>query len=221
MKYPKLQTLYKRDENRNFVIMPEQLSKPEFDLIKYWDVSEKIDGTNIRVIFELLDVSYGYSVTFKGRTDDADIPKYLLQELESMFSVSLLKYVFPGATKVILFGEGYGAKIQAAGKNYSEQHSFVLFDAWVNGWWLEQSNIVDIAKTLGIKSVPSFGIMTQEEIVSFVKSMPKSVFAKEDMVMEGVVVRSAPLVLFRDGTPVMFKLKCSDFVKFENKKRKV
>jgi len=224
MKYPKLQTLFKRDEKRNMVIMPDHISKPEFSLIKYWEVTEKIDGTNIRVNFELQDATTGYKIEFGGRTDKAIIPTYLLESLEKTFTVQNMHKAFVKLDgeepklprKVILFGEGFGPKIQSVGKNYSKDHSFVLFDVWIDGWWLEQDSVADIAKRLGIKSVPSFGIMSTDEIIEFVKRQRKSLFAKEkDMIMEGVVVRSAPMVLFRDGKPVMWKLKCNDFNKLQ------
>lgn len=36
---------------------------------------------------------------------------------------------FPNASRVVLFGEGYGPKIQACGSRYRKDVSFAIFDA--------------------------------------------------------------------------------------------
>lgn len=36
---------------------------------------------------------------------------------------------FPNATRVVLFGEGYGPKIQGCGGRYRKDVSFAIFDA--------------------------------------------------------------------------------------------
>ena len=48
MKYPKIQTLYDRDEK--FKVDPTQIRCPEFSLITRWLITEKIDGTNVRIV---------------------------------------------------------------------------------------------------------------------------------------------------------------------------
>lgn len=49
MKYPKINTLWKREEeaNKSRIIIGEYALE-ECGLIKKWQVQEKIDGTNIR-----------------------------------------------------------------------------------------------------------------------------------------------------------------------------
>jgi hypothetical protein len=58
--------------------------------------------------------------------------------------------------------------------------------------------------------------MSKAEIIDYVKSKPKSTVSEEDLTIEGVVVRSHPLMLFRDGSPIMFKLKVSDYEKLQH-----
>ena len=48
MSYPKIETLFKRDEKFNIT---DEIRCPEFDNIKKWLITEKIDGTNIRIIY--------------------------------------------------------------------------------------------------------------------------------------------------------------------------
>lgn len=205
MKYPKIQTLWKRDENKKFIIMEGEYSKEEFKSIDRWEVTEKVDGTNIRVMWD------GENVRFGGRTDNAQIPTFLLEYLQDKFRPELLENIISPDT--ILFGEGYGNRIQKVGKKYKDKCSFILFDVMIGKWWLERDDVNDIAKQLGIDSVPVIGIMTKEEIVNYVKSRPKSIIAQEELTMEGIVARSNPLMLFRNGKPIIFKLKVSDYDK--------
>jgi ATP-dependent RNA circularization protein (DNA/RNA ligase family) len=207
MKYPKIQTLWKRDENKKFTIIEGDFSKEEFASIDKWEVTEKIDGTNIRIFWN------GETVNFGGRTDNAQIPTFLLDTLQKTFTADKFKDVFPDSDNVVLFGEGYGQKIQSVGKKYRKDNGLILFDVVVNNWWLERDAVNDIAEKFGIKRVPVIGIMSKEEIIEFVKNNPKSTVSEEELTIEGVVVRSHPLMLFRDGSPIMFKLKVSDYEK--------
>ena len=52
---------------------------------------------------------------FKGRTDRADIPKHLLNKLNELFNKEKLIELFnlnEKKTKITIYGEGYGMKIQ-------------------------------------------------------------------------------------------------------------
>jgi len=211
MKYPKIQTLWKRDENKKFSIIEGDFSKEEFSSINKWDVTEKIDGTNIRIYFKPIE----RTIEYKGRTDEAQIPKFLLDYLTSTFNTQQLLDVFPTGKEIILYGEGYGNKIQSVGRKYRQDNGFILFDVVVDGWWLERKNVEDIAKKLKIDVVPSLGIRTIKEIVSLVKGKFPSAVSKETLTAEGIVARSHPLMLFRDGSPIMFKLKVKDYEKLE------
>lgn len=219
MEYPKINSLWKRKEYAKGMpkgshgpLIEGEYSQPEFGAIKTWRVDEKVDGTNIRIIY-----SDG-KVSFKGRTDDAMIPPKLLTYLQQTFHEDLLYKNFPPEkegdpyNKVIIFGEGYGAKIQGCGGNYREDQAFILFDIVINGWWLQRDDVRTIGEKLGIPSVPDLGIMTEDQIIEFVKSKHLSKCSKIPQVIEGIVARSAPLMLFRNGkSPIMWKLKCKEF----------
>ena len=212
MKYPKIDTLWKRDEDNKFRIIEGDYSKIEFANIKKWNITEKIDGTNTRVIYE------NGSVVFGGRTDNAQIPTRLLQYLQTTFTPSLLNSVFSDAGKVILFGEGYGAKIQKGGGLYRKDNAFILFDVWVDGWWLLRDSMEDIAIKLDIKCVPLLGLMSVDEAVKCVKSKPKSRISEEPKVAEGIVACAFPTMLFRNGNPIVWKLKVKDYADMPDSK---
>lgn len=206
MKYPKINTIWKRDKSGK--IIEGDYSKDEFKAISYWSITEKIDGTNIRVIW-----NEGESrVHFKGRTDRAQIPKPLLEHLEKTFTIEKMEgYFMTKAHKVILFGEGYGNNIQSVGKKYRKDNSFILFDVWIDGWWLEFNNVMQIADEIGIECVPLIGIMDSLGAMMYVQRKSKSFISKEELTAEGIVATSHPLMLFRDGTPIKWKIKVKDY----------
>jgi len=163
LKYPKMETLFVRDEKFK---VTDEIRCPEFANIKEWLVTEKIDGTNIRIIY----TTEG-KVLIRGRTDVAQIPKFLLKELKRIFTVAKFKLIFPEVLEVdvILFGEGYGQKIQKGGGNYNKGNSFRLFDVLIGRMWLKWADIEDIAFKLGIKTLKK--VAKGQAIVGFIREL--------------------------------------------------
>ena len=110
---------------------------------------------------------------------------------------------------MILFGEGYGAKIQNGG-DYRSDVGFILFDAMIGENYQPRETVEDVAKCFGLEIVPVILIGTIQEAVDFVKSKPDSTIGKAQM--EGVV--GCPLVEMKDrvGKRVIVKIKVCDFV---------
>ena len=84
--YQKINTIFKRDANN--VIMPyDEFAVPELEWLRdcKFDAEEKVDGTNTRieVTREFIKSDIGnnigikWNVTYKGKTDNAQIPKML------------------------------------------------------------------------------------------------------------------------------------------------
>lgn len=111
--YHKIETLFERDEKTKKLVE----GKYRNEAIKYlkdnqWQFTEKIDGTNIRIYWD------GHRVSFYGRTDKAQIPANLMNRLVELFGGETNEQLFEqkfGETEVILYGEGYGEKIQNGG----------------------------------------------------------------------------------------------------------
>lgn len=208
-KYPKIETLFKRDERFK---VTDEIRLPEFENIKKWLITEKIDGTNIRIIYTPED-----KLLIRGRTDKASIPTFLLEELQSIFTVEKVKAVLdnPIEKGLCLYGEGYGQKIQKGGGNYNKGNSFRLFDVWIDGWWLEWDSIEEMAGKLAIGTVPTYGMRDIKSAVNIVKNVSMSMVAEEEngkfIPFEGIVARAYPTMLFRRGNPIKWKLKVKDF----------
>ena len=223
MMYPKIQTLWKRNPDTG-IIIPNNYSRKEFRNIKWWHVTEKIDGMNIRIEYSWYDSSKP-TIMFKGRTDNAILPKPLLDYLQKTFTIEMFIRNFPNTKYVCLFGEGYGYKIQKGGNQYNPNQEFVLFDIFVDGWWLQQYNVTIFAEIFNIPRVSELGIWTKDYAIDFidprvknyavkyktVDNVPLSILAIKPKEMEGIMCRSHPLMLYRNKSPIIFKLKVKDF----------
>ena len=216
MEYPKIETLFERDKE-TFVVNPTKLKKPVFGTISEWDVTEKVDGTNIRVMYyPKVVVDFGgpittpASVRFAGRSDNAQIPGDLLAYLQKTFTVELLSQHFQ--TPVVLYGEGYGAGIQKVGKLYRPDKSFILFDVLVDGqWWLDTMKVREIANSLGIDVVPYLGRFSLERIIDEVRNGVSSRLC-DSCPSEGIVARPIETLFDSRHERVILKLKTKDFV---------
>lgn len=220
--YQKIQTLFKRDE-RN-IIIPDQFTYPEFEVLKdlKWECTEKIDGTNIRIELASSGNSEdGIIMSFKGRTDKANIPEHLLTKLNWLFDREHLMEALNITDEtqdcnITLYGEGYGAKIQKGGNYISNDVNFILFDVKIGKWWLDRESIKDIANKLGINVVPLMGYMTIPEAIEYVKKGFKSTIAEnKDYDAEGLVLKAPCGLLKRDGERLITKIKTVDFRKYQ------
>ncbi len=216
--YAKIQSVYKRDEKTHKFI-EGNWSLPEFEYLKdnIWVWTEKVDGTNIRVmghperLHDLGSQGSHASVKFGGKTDNAQIPTFLLEKLQQTFTSEKMKEVF-GETEVCLYGEGYGARIQKGGKYIPDGVDFTLIDVLIEGWWLRRDDIEGIAQKLGIKIVPVIAEGTLEDAIRLVKSQTLlSKFGSQDFLMEGLVLKPKIELRNRQGNRIITKLKHKDF----------
>ena len=151
MEYPKIETLYERDD-KTHKLKPELILKnPVYGIIKTWQFTEKIDGTNIRCTWKDNTLTYG------GRTDNAQMHTDLYKHLQVTITPDKMKAAFPDCEEVVLYGEGFGAGIQKGGGEYQQAKGFILFDVLIGKWWLSHDNVVQIAERLELPVVPYFG----------------------------------------------------------------
>ena len=209
--YPKIQSLFKRDEKTHKFIIG-QFSLPEFAYLQdnIWCWTEKIDGTNIRVDWSPGETNVAISMlSFMGRTDQAQIPPKLSVRLDEIFTVGKFNSLYP-KTSMTLYGEGYGAGIQKGGGNYiPDSCDFILFDVMIDGWWLKREDIVDIARKLGTKEVPFVACGRLEYAIGQVSSGITSHFG--DFQAEGIVLKSSIELRNRAGHRIITKMKTKDF----------
>lgn len=236
--YHKIQTLFKRhlDGPQKGKMIKGQWTTPELEYLagNKWEFTEKVDGTNIRV--RLYRSGKFISMEIGGRTDNATIPQGIKTFLGGhFFSGYDIEYEFVESffddndlDEIILFGEGYGPKIQSGGK-YTDEHKFVLFDVKIGNWWLKRDAVNDVANKLQIDSVPVIGRGTLWDAIDIVstgltfnssgymtnwgKGIIKGGLKSQwgDFEAEGIVARPAVDMFDRGGGRIITKIKAVDF----------
>ena len=200
--YHKIQTLFKRDGK---TLLEGQWTLPELEFLagNTWEFTEKVDGTNIRVMLN------GGGVTFGGKTDSTHIPAQLVTRLNALFLPLAAKMQEVFGCDACLYGEGYGAKIQKGGGNYRSDQDFVLFDAKVGDLWLQRADVEEVAQKLGLDVVPIIGVGTLHDAIAAAKDGIVSTWGSFQA--EGIVARPKTELKTRDGHRIITKIKCRDF----------
>lgn len=224
--YPKIMTLFKRhlDGPKKGKMIRGVWTTPELEYLagNEWTFSAKVDGTNVRIGFKQNRLNSFPNPEFAGRSDNAILPKPLLEHLESTFTKEL--FLDNELSDIILFGEGYGPKIQNGG-NYRHDQSFILFDVRVGDFWLSRENVADVAKKLGIEVVPEIGRGTLYDAIDIVstgitftdtgaiKRWGNGGLRSQwgDFFEEGIVARPVVDLFDRKGQRIICKIKHVDF----------
>lgn len=206
--YHKIKNIYERDHNTKKLIEGKFTDETiEFLKDNIWQFTEKVDGTNIRIIWD------GHKVSFAGRTDKAQMPAELSNLLFEWFGGEENEQLFEqkfGSTPIVLYGEGYGKGIQNGGVYYDKQ-DFILFDVKINDNWQPRESVEDIANYFQINVVPIVLEGTLNDAVEYIKKKPFSKIAQEVYVMEGVVGRLKIELNDRCSNRVIVKIKVKDF----------
>lgn len=206
IEYPKIQTVFLRDPMANFKRLLEgQFAKQAFGFLHSldWLWMEKIDGTNIRVMWD------GSTIRFGGKTDRANIPSTLVARLQDLFTQDQFRASFDEGAPVCLYGEGYGAGIQKGGAYIPTGVDFILFDVRVGDVWLEWANVCDVAWKLGIHTVPVVG---EGPLLGAVECARAGFASAIGMAQaEGLVMRPVVALCDRLGDRIMTKIKHRDF----------
>ena len=208
--YHKIQTVFKRDPaNRNKTLLEGDFSLPEFKYLNnnQWVFTEKVDGTNIRI--QIVDKN----IVFGGKTDNAQIPAFLVQKLSERFCTVEQKQklieAFPDGG--CLYGEGYGLKIQKVGSLYIPNGvDFVLFDVKVGDWWLERGSVEKVGSSLDVPVVPIIGRGTLNDMVNLARKGFQSQWG--EFSAEGIVARPEVELKTRSGHRIITKIKHKDFL---------
>jgi hypothetical protein len=210
--YPKINSLFKRDPERDMIIIPGAWACEEFAYLADcpWAWTEKLDGTNVRLAWD------GVSVTIGGRTDRADLPKQLRLHLElktqTVTANALWFETFGGNCEITVYGEGVGPKIQG-NPLHLPSPDFIVFDVKIGKFWLKYEDVKNIAKKLGFFTVPRLPNVTLREAAEVVRSTYfRSFFPVTNP--EGMVGHPAVELRDRRGGRITAKIKVVDFEKY-------
>ena len=207
--YNKIDTIFERDEKTKKLIYGK-FRNPTVEFCKglEWQFTEKVDGTNIRVHWD------GYRVEFGGRTDNAQIPATLINRLNDLFGGEANEQLFEqkfGQCDVILFGEGYGPKIQNGG-SYRDDVDFIMFDVMINGNYQTRESVEDIARYFNVNIVPILAEGPLSAGIDYVMTHKYSTIAQNGAELEGIVARPKMELKDRTGKRLIVKIKIKDFL---------
>lgn len=208
--YHKIETVFNRstDGDKRLIWGDYRNETVEYLANNIWQFTEKIDGTNIRIHWD------GHNVEIGGRTDKAQIPKHLMDYLSATFLTPEVEELFEqtyGEKDVMLFGEGYGAKIQNGGE-YRSDVSFILFDVLIGDNWQSREWVEATARMFSIDVVPIVLEGTIGDGIDYVMQHNNSTIG--NAVMEGVVGRPKVEIKDRLGNRIIVKIKWKDFKNF-------
>jgi ATP-dependent RNA circularization protein (DNA/RNA ligase family) len=216
--YHKIDSIFKRDPaNKNKTFLIGEWAQEAFGYLanNEWVFTEKVDGTNIRVMCPpYQEDGKQYGITFGGRTEAAQIPAFLVQRLIERFhgeeTRAKLAAMFP-ESGACLYGEGYGHRIQKDGGRYrADSVDFVLFDVKVGDVWLERHNVEDIAAKLDLDVAPLIGFGTLHDMLKTAQEGFQSRWG--NFTAEGIVARPRVELRTRAGQRIITKVKHKDFI---------
>jgi hypothetical protein len=204
IQYHKIQNIFTRDTVTNKLIIG-QYKDPYFEYLKNleWVATEKVDGTNIRIIWR------DNKFEFKGKSDRAEFHKGMLEALQNLTKDwdKFMLEKFPDQ-EVCFYGEGYGAGIQKGGV-YRPDKSFILFDIYSKGVWFNIGATQGIAEKLGCDHVPIIATGSLEDMVRIVQTGLTSKWG--DFESEGLIVKPAQELFDNRGNRIILKIKTCDF----------
>ena len=202
IQYPKIYNVFTRDETTRK--LTGVASQPEYAYMQdlRWLWTEKVDGTNVRVIVT------PNAVEFRGKTDRAQMPLPLHDLLSVKFAPTIHALCFPDEDVVTLYGEGYGRKIQEpAGSTYNPR------GVWFGqSCWARRSVVEEIGRALDVPVVPVVGRGTLAQAVDFVTRGFQSQMSEGRILeAEGIVARpDCDAEMTCGNRRVMVKIKTRD-----------
>lgn len=216
-KYDKFSSPFKKDEK---FINTEELSQD----LPYgsWIVTEKIDGTNIRIILTKpdeegnRDIHIGSRKLILNQSDKGS--KVYFDCLEELNLNKIKEYFKDVDSTVIVYGEGYGAGVQKGGI-YSSKKNFRVFDIRIGKAYQDFRYVKKVCLDNQLNLVPIIAeleFLSYEECVARLKQTSQT-YIKEGTggKPEGFVYKFEPVLLNKYGERLIFKVKNKDF-KFHN-----
>jgi hypothetical protein len=215
--YHKIYTLWERDPRTKYKTLIEgRWALPVFAALKdaAWHCYEKVDGTNVRVLFNkgevvfygknnLMDKDGAYRrPEFHGGLWGVLLDTFNTEFFHDNFDMDKVQYDMP----ICLYGEGFGRKIQG-GDKYGEP-DFCLFDIMIGNIWMEQDFVASVAKSSGLQQAPFLGTSTLEEVIETARLGFDSSWGY--FPAEGIIVRPGVELVDRLGNRVIGKIKTRD-----------
>jgi len=212
-KYAKFSSPFKKDEKfKN--MMDENQYLPEGRWIK----TEKIDGTNIRIILTKYDEDKQRSIFVGSRKlllnqDDKGSKQYY-DCIKDVNLNKLTEYFKDVDSTIIIYGEGYGAGVQKGGI-YSQDKDFRVFDIRIGNAYQDFEYVEKVCIDNQLNIVPvidTIKVLTYGECLNSLEKFQDTLIKDGDGGRpEGIVYKFEPVLLNKYGERLIFKVKFKDF----------
>lgn len=228
--YSSIETLYVRSKEDNRLDFTS-IRNPVWYIINRWVLTEKIDGTNIRVIVTQAGIQV------KGRSDNATLPPGLDGVIRELFPfdkvIAHFKEGKPNAVLaddwcVTFYGEGYGAGIKGSQPtNYRDPKNgkfFRCFDVcYGENHWASPAETIKVCSALSVPQAPTIGVLdaiptTKDDALAMLDAYARlSIVAYNEadtqIPAEGIVARPEYPLYDQWGHRVIWKLTRREFNK--------
>lgn len=216
-RFPKIYNPFKRSEDGRCVEVGKW-ARDEFEILadSQWTGTEKMDGTNVRIVWE----PRTDALFIMGRGPNTQMHPDLKASLVNTFMedgrwhAAFEKDLLAEADVwVVLYGEGIGPGIQKGGGMYCGSKDFCLFDVRVggrSGLWLKQDDVTEVAQKMALMRAPILGVATLKQWMLYASQegfKTKLPGADPNKQAEGVMCRPQGNFLTRRGERIICKVK--------------
>ena len=214
-KYKKFDSPFKKDEH--FINTPELnqvLPKGK------WIKTEKIDGTNIRIIFTKMDELGNRDILIGSRklilNDQDKTSKIYYDCIKGVNLYKLKEYFKDIKSTIVIYAEGYGAGVQKGGI-YSKNKNFRVFDIRIDEAYQDFVYVEKVCIDNQLNIVPvidEIEEITFGECISSLNRLNNTLMTDgEGGKPEGIVYKFEPVLLNKYKERLIFKVKFKDFYK--------
>jgi hypothetical protein len=212
--YTKYSSPFKKDEKfMNTTELSQKLPKGR------WIKTEKVDGTNIRIILDTQDENRERNFYIGSRklilNQNDKSSNQFFDCLNDINIFKLIEYFKDVKQTIIIYGEGYGAGVQKGGI-YSPKKNFRVFDIRIGNAYQDWEYIEKVCIDNQLNIVPVIGEceeLNYEECIKSLNEFQNTLINEGDGGKpEGVVYKFEPVLLNKYGERLIFKVKFKDFV---------
>ena len=172
-----------------------------------WVYSRKVDGENIRIQWD------GEQALWNGKSNNFQCSAEFTEYMNNTLLEEIFEEKFGRDKVATLFGEKMGPKTQGNELGL-EKDEVILYDVNINGTWLSNESIIEIAEYFGIRTAFDFmGTPVKGRARSTLRGLIEMCSEGEFDDWEGIVAH--PLVEVRDqgGHRVIVKIKNKDYLR--------
>ncbi len=213
MTYQKIPTLYLTDKKTKLCTCEYSNNLFGYLSTLEWVFTEKIDGTNLRIVWD------GFNISFLGRTNDAIFEDDVLIYLNETYNNNGFKKLLEekvGTKLTILFGELFGQKIGCYGNYYDSNELRVrFFDVSIDEKYLNYTNSRNFIESIGEEYVPevfrgTLNNCKSEVLASHISSVSKNF---SNLIIEGLVGQPIFQLYNEKKERIIVKLRVEDLLK--------